>query len=409
MAMKNKHPNPFMPFNGAVKEEQDNLRHLIAMRTDTVASYGFFAPDSLYPVYVCPECGAREVSLSVLKPDTDSLKSFESYIRYLSSIAPSIPLASCNVCGKSNPAAPKWIGFFTYIAEAACDLFIHIEDSKVKRAFKLHLLGDPEPIDKLENDVHFLAAFEFPFSLRWAWKQLIDAFAGKDKFQVQKIHDGYYLGIDGSGKIADEKWQGWFANTAETDTIDSAVIISSETCDSILDGAPSDWLAEEDLKLIEENKLRLFIFYSAAKYQRILLTTLLQKGITLKGDDDPQTISIDDYHLEINAFSLLRTAALTGSPNLQMFRRHLISRIELLEAIRGTGKRLSNLFEENYLVSVAEGCILNVKDPETNKIVRSIPLIECSEISTLTKEDFNQLVSEQLGYKLSTDLFETGN
>jgi hypothetical protein len=407
--MKNKTPNPFMPFKGTVKEAEDNLLHLIAMRTDTVASYGFLSPDSLYPVYVCTECGAREVSLSVLKPDTDSLQSFEDYITYLSSMAPSIPLASCNICSRSNPAAPAWIGFFTYIAEAACDLFIHIEDSKVKRAFKLHLLGDPEPIEKLENDEHFLAAFEFPFSLRWAWKKLIDAFAGKNVFQVQKIHDGYYLGIDGSGKIPDEKWQGWFASTAQTDHIDSAVIISSETCDSILDGSPSDWLEEEDLILIEENKLRLFVFYSASRYQKILKSTLLQKGINLTGDDDPQTISIDDYYLEINSFSLLRTAALTGSPNLQMLRRHLISRVELLEAIRGAGRRLSNLFEENYLVSVSEGCNLEVKDAETNKTVRSISLLECSEISTLTKDDFNELVSEQLGYKLSTNLFQAGN
>ena len=406
--MKNLTNNPFMPFKGAAKEE-DNLRQLINMRTETVNNYGFFAPDSLYPVYVCPRCNTREVSLSVLKPDIESLDSFEQYVKYLSSLGDALPLAGCNHCESDEVTAPAWIGFFTYIAEAACDLFVHIEGGKVKRAFKLHLLGDPEPVDTLDNDEDFLRSFGFPFSFRWAWKKLIDTFAGKDTFQVQKIHEGLYFAIDGSGKTPDEKWQGWFAQTCHRDPIDSAVVISDETLDSVLDQGPSYWLPEEDLQLIEGGKLRLFVFYNALKYLTSLKSTLLQRGVTLDGDEDPLTISKDEYRCEIPAASLLRTSALTGTPPFQMYRRHLISRIELLEAIRGTGNRLKSLFEENYLVLVTDENVLEVKDPDSGDLVRSISLVECSEISTLNKEDFLLLVKDQLGYDLRTNLFESGN
>jgi len=405
--MKNNQHNPFMPFKGTVNT-QDNLRQLINLRKDTVTSYGFFAPDSLYPVYICPKCQSMEVSLSVLKPDTENLNSFDSYIKYLSSLTNSLPLASCRKC-KDSSFPPAWTGFFTYIAEAACDLFIHIEEGTVKRAFKLHLLGDPEPIKRLSTDEDFLIAFKFPFSYRWAWQQLIDRFAGKDIFQVQKIHDGYYIAIDGAGKTNDQKWQGWFAETSKGDTLDSVVLISNKTCDASLDGGPGYWLEKEDLLLIEEGKMRLFIFYSSTKYIKSLRSTLLQRGISLSGTVDPLTISIDNYYCEIPGYSLLNTAALTGSPNLSMLRRHLISRIELLEAIRGTGNRLSNIFEENYLISIKDGNTLEVKDPENNKLLRSVFLIEYSEMSTLPKSDFLTFISEELGYDPSTDTFNTGN
>jgi len=397
----------FTPFGDGVGGP-DALRELIGMRRDTVARYGLFAPDTVYPVYVCDECGAQEVSLSLLAPDLSYFESFSSFVGDVTGLVGALPLAPCKQCGRSNPAEPSWIGFFTYLSQAQADLFLHIEHGVVAEAFKVPLVGDPECLEALDDDVSFLEAFGFPYCHRWAWRHLVDALADKPGFHVKQLDDGFFVGLDGSGGDA-RKWQGWFAAHAAEAELDATVLLSQGASEGFVDGSPLDWLGPQAARAFEAGRLQLVVFYSVERYRRLLEATLLQRGIRLMGSDDPFTISLDEYACPVPVASLVRAAALAAYPVDRFLRRHLLGRLEFLEALRGVGRRMRSAFDENYLTSVRDGAWLDVRCPTSQRLLRSVDLSLHTERATLPAEAFEQFLTEEFGFDSATELFVAGD
>ena len=398
----------FSPFNDAVGTPGD-LKELMGMRRDTVSQYGLFAPDTVYPVYLCPECKAQEVSLSILAPDLELYEDFETFVTGIADLVGALPLAPCKGCGRSNPSQAAWVGFFTYLAQAQADLFLRIENSQVEDAFKIPLTGDPERLGPLSEDGRFLELFGFPFCHRWAWHRLIETFGGSEGLHIKGIDDGWYLAIDGSGSSSDEKWQGWYAAHSKEYELDSIALLSRESREYYSGGTPELWLNEAARRAYEAGQIKLVVFYSLERYRRLLEATLLQRGIQLHGQGDPFIIAIEEYSCEVPLESLLRSAAFSAYPPDRVLRKYLLGRIEHLEALRGLGRRLRRSFDENYLSSIEDGHVLKVQSPDDEKLLRSIDLSQYSEWSSCDSEEYEKLLAEEFAFDCKKDTFKEAN
>ena len=398
----------FAPCGDSVAAPSE-LRELIGMRSATVAQYGLFAPDAVYPVYQCPQCKSQEVSLSLLAPELTYYEDFESFVNNVNKMVGALPLAPCKGCGSSNPSEPTWVGFFTYLVQAKADLFLRIEGNKVEDAFKVPLVGDPEQLGPMSDDGRFLEVFDFPFCHRWAWRSLVDMFMGVEGLHVKKIDDGLFFGVDGTGSTTDEKWQGWFAAHSKEEELDSLSLMSPATEEEFSGGGPAQWLSEAAARRYANNSLKLITFYSVERFRRLVEATLLQRGIKLQGELDPFIISLDEYSCAISLASIIRAATYTAYPVDRVLRHHLLGRLEYLEAVRGVGRRLTEVFEEQYLVSIAEGNIMEVRNPDDQKLLRTIELGDYSDFSVATTEEFHSLLSDEFGFDTEKETFVEGH
>lgn len=386
----------------------DDLRQLLEMRAEAVARYKFFTPDAAYPVYVCGSCGTKQVSLSLVSPELWHYDSFTGYLAAVSDMVGALPLAPCDGCGGGTPAAPTWVALFTYFAPTGDDVFLKLQDGTVTEALRIPPLGDAEALGPLADDAAFLEALGRPFSHRWATRHLIEGFRDRPGLHVKQVDAGWFLGVDTSPTPAPEAWAGWFADRAPEEELDTIVLLSSAAREGYVDDTPVTWLSPRDARALTSGRLGLAVFLSAGRLRRHLEDTLMQRGITVSGVDDPLTLTLEGYSCPIPFMSLLRKAAFTGYPPDRVLRQHLLKRLDHLEALRSVGDRLRHSFEEEYVVELREGCLMVVTDYESGSTLREIELAEVTELGDADDETYAKALADLFGFDTATRRFTSG-
>ncbi len=362
---------------------------LASFRMEQIEKFGMLAPEMVYPVHVCPECGRTFFSAAVIAPEKELYSSFTSFIRETGTYFAGLPLLRCP-CGEAAPPSdPDRTATFVFIPSRNCDLLLVSRGDRMESSW---LVKPPRELERTpvctEDDEEFLAATGTVFSLRWAWNRLLPAwYASASEIEgggrLKRVTPAVTLAAIASepGRPADERFEEYVADSLRGRQVVVLQLNKYFFETASRETPPLEWLGEW-LEPLSNGRLALYCAVDEGWFLERLRRTLLDRGIRMRRADDGEwKMESKNIAVTFDPPAIIRNLALDGYNPEFALKAHVIGRMELLENMVSLADRLHAVcLEKGLRVSLEDESRLVVSNGEEEA---PVDLVEHAEAATL--------------------------